>query len=299
MSPRRREKWDDFVRQAQEACPSLSPKDLVNLGGVLANLELAESRYNLLERLRDLAPGDLDKLNMVLEEWTVESAKIVLDELQNRLMLLHELERKVKDPNADEVQELQPLFHAGLWIFGPEFETIHFTSNRGMTKVIRDLFGQKEIKGSRNRPDFVIRPDGTVGLYSLPTYDDEGAENGINKVVIVELKTAAVEIGEDEKNQCWKYVKELLSKGVISSSTKVDCFALGNKLDPADNGPRSENDGRVKIIPMHYDTVLARARSRLFNLQDKVRNAPFLDRKIVEKFLHPDSTTPEQGSLHF
>ena len=68
----------------------------------------------------------------------------------------------------DEVGDLQPLFERSLWVFGPEFESLEFTSNRGMTEVIAKIFGGDE-QGSRQRPDFVMLPDGSVGLYSRDT----------------------------------------------------------------------------------------------------------------------------------
>src|SRR5665811_951060 len=125
-----------------------------------------------------MPPGDLDQLNQLLADWTVRSAKIALDEIQTRLKLIHELDQKLRDDTMDEVADLQPLFERSLWVFGPEFESIEFTSNRGMTEVIRKIFGGKQV-GSRNRPDFVMLRDGSVGLYSCDA-DDMGHEvNGV------------------------------------------------------------------------------------------------------------------------
>jgi hypothetical protein len=67
-------------------------------------------------------------------------AKIVLDEIAQRLKLIEELQMRTRDERSREVQDLQPLFKRSLWIFGPEFETIEYTSNSGMTRVIQDLF---------------------------------------------------------------------------------------------------------------------------------------------------------------
>lgn len=111
----------------------------------------------------------------------MDMAKVVLDELKGRLRLVDELRRKTSTTDTLEVQELQPLFYQGLWIFGPEFETIEFTSNEGMTSVVQKLF-HRDIKGSRNRPDFVVLPDGSVGFYAYPKYDDHGAEMGVDRL---------------------------------------------------------------------------------------------------------------------
>ena len=222
MSPISRERWKTFVEKAQDQCPSIAEKDLIALSGVLANLESTNSRYALIHQLHELKPEQLNDLYKVLNEWNMDSIKMVLDELQWRLKLLDELQKKLSTNSTLEVQELQPLFERGLWIFGPEFETIEYTSNRGMTTVIQKLFNSDDT-GTLNRPDFAILPDASVGLYSYPEYDDEFAEVSVASLVIVELKKPGVTIGADEKGQCWKYVKELYAKGHLTDKTKVRC----------------------------------------------------------------------------
>jgi Histidine kinase-, DNA gyrase B-, and HSP90-like ATPase len=284
MSPLAIEKWSLFVRQAQEECPSITERDLTQLAGVLAQLELSRSRYCLIEQLHGMKSEGLDDLNRLLDEWTLDMAKVVLDELKTRLTLLQRMERAVNDPQTQEVQELQPIFQRGLWIFGPEFETIEYTSNQGMTRVIQDLFGSSG-DGSRNRPDFAILPDSTVGLYSYPDYDDEGAELGPCKLVVVELKKPTIRVSTDEKDQCWKYIRELVRMGHLLDHANATCFVLGKALDPVEANKRTELNGRVNIIPLTYNTVLERAKSRVLKLYDRVRAAPFLDGDEITKFI--------------
>jgi hypothetical protein len=286
LSPLTREKWSQFVDEVQVACPRLTESELKSVAGVLANMESSRSQYELLHKLHDFTPEQIDDLHKVLEEWTIDMAKIVLDELQMRLQLVAELELKTESDNTLEVQELQPLFHKGLWIFGPEYDTIEYTSNRSMTTVIQELFGAKEIKGSLRRPDFAILPDSSVGLYDYPEFiEDDAGEIGPARLVIVELKAPVVFVGDEEKAQAFKYVRELASKGLLTSRTKVMCFVLGKKVNPLDRHERTEMDGRVKILPIDYGTVLRRAKSRLLGLFDRIKSAPFLAGRNIEAFL--------------
>lgn len=272
-------KWKKFVDEIQVTCPSIKEKDVLKLSKVLANLEEAESKYSLIHKLGELKPEDLDNLDEILADWTLDMAKVVLDEIQGRLKLLDELRRKVQDENTKEVTELQPLFKQGLWIFGPEYETIEYTSNEGMTSVIQKLFGA-EIKGTRNRPDFAILPDGTAGLYTLSKYDAQtGSEVGVDKLIIVELKKPGIVISTGQKDQCWKYVKELYGKGLLKNESYVVCFPLGSQIDPLEVEARIEKNEHVRIQPLDYQTVIQRAKSRMLMLYDKVRNAPFLNEK--------------------
>ena len=174
-------------------------------------------------------------------------------------------------------------------MFGAQFESIEFTSNRGMTTVIRELFGDKTGKGTMNRPDFVVLPDCSIGFYARSSYDEDFNEDGVEHVVIVDLKTTKLPLGSKEKEQVWKYVKELKGKGYIKKATKVDGFVLGDEIEPGEGGTRTEDDNQVKIIPMLYETILCRAEKRLLNLHSKVKDAPFLieQRDELRKFVEP------------
>lgn len=289
LPPMSKERVETFVNEVVDNCPSFGEQEIIQLSTILAKLEKTKSRYGLLEILHNQAPHDLDALHEVLTQWTIGMAKIVLDEIQNRLKIISELRAKIQVAGIDEIHELQPLFEKGLWMFGAQFESIEFTSNRGMTTVIRELFGDKTGKGTMNRPDFVVLPDCSIGFYARSSYDEDYNEDGVEHVVIVDLKTTKLPLGSKEKEQVWKYVKELKGKGYIKKATKVDGFVLGDEIESGEGGTRTEDDNQVKIIPMLYETILCRAEKRLLNLHSKVKDAPFLleQRDELQKFVEP------------
>lgn len=284
----KREKWEDFLKQVQIDCPSISQDDLNKLGALLANLELTESKYGLLHLLVTASYDEVDNLTDVLKKWDIDFAKIVLDEVEYRTKLLEKLQSKVLSKRTDEVQDLQPLFHRGLWIFGPEYESIEYTSNQGMTKVIQDLYGSDQ-KGSRKRPDFAILKDSTVGLYGLSKFGDDGGEIGIDRLTIVELKRPGVKVGQGEVNQPWEYAKELYKIGLLKDYSIVTCFVLGSELDPLEAERTTKKGGKVIIQPLDYDTIVRRAKSRLLNLHGKIKNAPFLMNERVKEYMREKS----------
>lgn len=261
-----------FVDDVVASCPTLSDKDLYNVTNVLINLEKSSNKYNLLQKLANISFEELDKLNSILEDWGVDMAKIILDEIEGRLKTIAEFESRINVLGVKEVQELQTLFNNGLWMFGANFEAIDFSSNKGMTKVFKNLFGINQ-KGSLNRPDYVILPE----AFSRPKFDDENYEEiGVDQVIIVDLKTTGLTLGSDEKNQIWKYIKELESKGAITKTTKVYGFILGDKIESGENSTRKEWDDHVVITPLLYSTLLSRAKNRMLKLSDKVSAAPIL-----------------------
>jgi hypothetical protein len=297
LSPIDRDKWTTFVDRVVESCASISASDISQVAGVLAKLELSTSKYGLMNRLNQLPPGDLDELHDILRDWSVRTAKIALDEVQTRLKLIEELDHKLRDRNSLEVQDLQPLFDKALWVFGPEFESIEFTSNRGMTEVIHKLLG-KYTSGSLNRPDFVIIPEeGSIGFYSRDSHGPDHEVNGVQSLVIAEIKRPGIEIGTDQKAQAWKYVKELIANSLISDSTIVNCFVLGEFVEPAEARPRTELDGRVVINPMTYNVFIRRAEKRMLNLREKLRDAPFLQQIGIDATFLAESPAPEQPDL--
>jgi hypothetical protein len=281
-----KEKWEMTIEKIQEECPSISEQDLEKVGKLLISLEQTESKYQLIEILASSTKSELQDLTEILSKWDISFAKLVLDEIEFRLELIEKLHYRIfEQKHVDELHDLQPLFHNGLWIFGPRYETIEYTSNRGMTKVIQDLFKSSDT-GSKNRPDFAILEKSSVGFYSYPEYDDDGEEVGIDRLTIVELKSQEIPIGDLEISQAWKYVVELRAKGLLKKTTKVMCFVLGYELNPneAERVMRGDNN-EVVIQPMSYNIVIKRAKSRLLKLYDKVKNAPFLEQTRILELL--------------
>lgn len=287
-------RWKEFVDKVQVECPNLRDDDLQSISKILANLEASTSKYSLMHQLSECTPKDLDDLSDILRDWNIKSAKAVLDEIQTRLKLIKDIRNKVHNMQTLEVQELQPLFFKGLWIFGPEFESIEYTSNVGMTKVLQELF-KIDTTGSANRPDFVVLPEASIGLYGCYDFDESGAETGVRKVVIVELKRPGVALGSNEKQQCWKYVKELYQRGAILNHATVECYLLGETIEAQESSPLKERDDAVIIRPLIYDTILKRAETRMLNLHKKIENAPFLkDNKEVSEFLEKNTVAPNE-----
>lgn len=288
LSPISKDRVESFVNEVVDNCPNFGENEIVQLSTILAKLEQSNSRYGLLDLLHRCEPNDYDTLHGILKEWTIGMAKLVLDEIQNRLRLIGELREKLKDVGVDEVHELQPLFERGLWMFGAQFESIEFTSNKGMTNVIKTIFKDENGKGTRNRPDFVALPDSSVGFYARASYDENHDEDGTEHLIIIDLKTTGLALGSKEKEQVWKYVKELRSKGYLKKYTRVDGFILGDRIEHGEN-ELTTHGAEVKITPLLYDTILIRAEKRLLNLYSKVKDAPFLSdqQEELRRFLNP------------
>ena len=198
----------------------------------------------------------------------------VLGELEWRLQLIDKLERLLHRERADELHDLQPLFEHGLWIFGPEYESLHFRSNRSLVTVVRELFRGDSAGVAQLRPDFVALPDRSIGVYTTDGFDADGEVSGTAKVLIVELKHGGATLTRKEVAQPEDYIAELRSGNHVEAATRFDAFVLGSKLAPDAVGERNIGQPTNAVIrPMTYTILLKRAHARTFNLLSKVRQS--------------------------
>ena len=271
LSTTSRYRVGQFLDEYQRASPTIGQKELTAAATVLSKLEKTRTGYTLLHQLAELDPNDLDALSSILTQWNVQEASLVLEELEKRLRLIENLERLVEDPTSDELHDIQPLFEVGLWIFGPEYEGVSFTSNRTLLTVIQGFFGSTVIKpliNPRKRPDFVALPDSTIGLYSRDSFDERGEVNGIDKLLIVELKRGGFEITRKERSQAQEYASELRKSGRTDQFTEITAFVLGSRI--SEDARDLVTEGKTTVIPRVYSTVIKQAHARTFNLLKKI-----------------------------
>lgn len=258
----------EFVDKVQLECPTLSPADLARAADIFATMEVARSGYALLEKLAACSPSDLDTWNSLMDEWSADNAAVVLSELGRRLQLIEQLEELVLQTNSDELHDLQPLFGKGLWMFGPEYESIDFTSNRTMGTVIGELLGGSLEVLSARRPDFVVLPERSVCCYASDGFDESGEVDNVRKVLVIELKRGGFTLGTDELYQGEKYALELRSASLVTDATDIVVCVIGTSIDS-----RARDDrvlGSIRVKPMTYEIVLKRAHARTFNLQRRL-----------------------------
>ncbi len=258
-----------FVDEVQQKCPTLSQGDLARTVTIFTSMEAARSGYELLEKLAACSPEDLDTWNRLMEEWSASNAEVVLSELKRRLDLIERLQQLVNVATTDELHELQPLFARGLWMFGPEYESVDFTSNRAMTTVIRTILGGTLEPLTARRPDVVVLPDRSICCYAADSFDNTGEVDGVKKVLVVELKKGGFALRRDELRQGEDYALELLKANLVTKTTEVVVYVLGATVTYEASEVRKVGE-TIKIVPMTYETILRRAHARTFNLQKKL-----------------------------
>ena len=217
-----KEKVNEFIVEAVQKCPSINEADFENLVKILSTLEKTKNKYSILYQLALLSSEDWGNLEKIMREWTIAVAKDVLDEIQHRLNLINELKRLTSKDDTYEVQELQPMIEKCLWMFGPEYESIEYTSNQSIATCFQKYLGKKASQPvSKNRPDFTVIPDGAVSFYSTPEYDEiEAHETGIRRLVIIELKALSkLDITTDNFAAFALFLPFSTSVGTVNAAT--------------------------------------------------------------------------------
>ena len=268
LTPSSRQNVVQFLDDAIQNCKKLTDDDLVSLVTVVTKLEKTKSGFNIMQELAKCSPEDLEKWNEVITKWSASTAHLVLDEIHKRIVLVEKLGELIQNPNTKELQELQPVFDNGLWIFGPEYEGImDFHSNKTLKTIIEKSFGGKKtkIENPKKRPDFV------VSVYSSDKINyDTGLVTEIGKILIIELKKTGVPIRDEEINQGKKYAKALKESGQkIDDKTPIEVFVLGTDLNKM---ARYEeiSDLSIRVFPCTYEGIIRQANARLFYLKKKI-----------------------------
>ena len=262
-----------FAGELLRRCPSIGERELQDVIELLVSLENSQSGYGLLRELANCSSDDLDRWHGIVSKWTATDAAIVLSELETRLQLIMQLESLLDKIRVDELHELQPVFEKGLWIFGPQYERIDYSSNKALTTIIRKhLGGAKGVvdRGSR-RPDFVVIPDGSVGAYSADAHDDAGEIDGLAHILILELKRPDVTLAIEQLRQGQDYAVAIEDAGHVSSATQIDVLVLGANV--ARSATEKMTQGKITTAAQTYGTVLRRAHARTFNLAQKIKEA--------------------------
>jgi hypothetical protein len=275
----------DFVDQVQRSCPLLTDAELTKTVDVFTKMEKARTGYDLLHKLAAASPEDLDTWNQIMEQWTASAAEVVLSELKRRLDLIAELQELVNDRKTDELHQLQPLFGRGLWIFGPEYDSVEFTSNRQMATTVGQLLGGTDAELSVRRADFVVLPDRSVSVYAADQFED-GEVIGVRKVLVIELKRGGSQLTHDEVVQGQRYPLELQAGNAVMKDTEFAVYVLGSTVGRT--AIETAIGTNIKITPLDYNTILRRAHGRTFNLHRKLSSVePQPDPEVTEVLSRP------------
>ena len=200
----------DVVEAMAKSNPLIAPAMLsAAVAGIIESKKSA-SVQNLIQRIESLSEQDVDGLCRLLDEWSVRDALTVLDEIGRRIKHVEAIQKLMGDSGVDELHVLHPLVTQAKWLFGPEYDSPHYSSNVGLRKAVEQVFGTRPsgdaFQNPRKRPDLLVRSDSTVSAVASEDVDPETGIVTCRRVLLVELKKGGFTIGREEMNQAVGYV---------------------------------------------------------------------------------------------
>lgn len=214
----------------------------------------------------------------------------MIDEIDRRILVVEAISRVYEKRETDELHTLHPMVLAARWLFGAEFDSPMFVSNRALNTVVKTLFKEDDydtsaIANPRKRPDIVCLKKSTMRAVCTDRIDNEAG--GIMKpdqVLIIELKRGGFEIGPQEVFQAENYVRQIKKSGILHKTSNIHAFVVGCEIGDIDVHKVSDS-GTVDVLT--YGHLVETANVKLFGLKKTLEEHynSFNDESLVEKAL--------------
>lgn len=298
------EKWDDLeklpIADKREVSsfmdimttknPMIASEFLSTSVDALLQIQRAKRGTELLSQLSMMSPNELDNLAELLKNWDINDVVNVIDEIDRRIVVIEAISRVYESKTTDELHTLHPMVLKAKWLFGAEFDSPMFTSNRSLSTLIKSLFKDDEydleaIANPRKRPDIFCLNRSTMRAVCTEKIDSQTGEiMKPDQILIIELKRGGFEIGYDEANQAENYVHQIKKSGVLHKDATIHAFVVGAKIGDIATHKNSE-DGIVDVVT--YGHLVQTAKTKLFGLKEKLEEHydSIDDKSLVEMAL--------------
>jgi hypothetical protein len=266
------------VSQIAESSYSIQQNVKSKIIEAFINLENSRNGRELLQKISMLSDNDVTGLNSLLEKWTIKDALCVLDEIDLRITVIEAINKLSSDKDIEELKILHPLITEARWVFGPEFDSPEYISNRSLQTAAREIFGIEAennlFENSRDRPDIVVKGNSIFSVTGTEDFNNESELAELKKILIIELKRGGFEINREERDQAIGYTEDFSSCGSIIGSPYINTFVIGktisNKMQPIH---RIENENKIErgiVRVTTFSQLVDTAERRLFRLRDSL-----------------------------
>ena len=267
LSPLGKFEVDEAITHIVTTRPSATPETISLAVEAVINLEQTRSGKALLQKLSQLRSDEISALDELLENWSVKDALTVLDEIDKRITVIEAISKLSSDPEVDELTTLHPLITEARWVFGPEFDSPEYASNRQLQTIAKHVLHVEDANfiNPQKRPDLFVKGDRLYSITGTESYDTDEI-SAIEKILIIELKRGGFTIGKTERNQAQGYVDDFLHSGGLPANVKVFAFIVGDSIENISDKIDVGDNGHVKVIT--FASIVDTANRRLFRLRN-------------------------------
>ena len=273
LSPLGKFEVNEVIDHVVETHPTSTPETLGIAVEAVIKLEKSRSGKALLQKLSQLSEDDISGLNRLLEEWTIKDALTVLDEISRRISVIEAIDKLSGDPKIDELKILHPLVTGARWLFGPEFDSAEYTSNRQLKTVVKKIFkidpSSNSFENERKRPDLFILSKSTASVTGAEQYNIDTNLLEIRQILIIELKRGGSSLSRANRDQAVHYVEDFIGCKELTGSPNIFAFVVGDTVSGKIVGKHKVGDtGYVYVTT--FAQLVDTAKRRLFNLKEKL-----------------------------
>jgi len=300
LSPLAKYEFEEAIENITATHPTAKPESVSLAIETLINLEKTRSGKQLLIKLSMLTPDDIEGLDKLLSNWSIRDALTVLDEIDNRISVIEAIRKLSSDPSVDELHVLHPLITSARWLFGPEFESAEYSSNRQLHTAATTIFKKKispeVFNNAKKRPDIIVLANSVISVTGIEGYAEGDTLASVNRILIIELKRGAFKLTKEERNQAQSYAEEFINSGTLIGNPYVDTFVIGNtyaeKMQPTITIRNENNVEMGKIRISLFSQLISSAEKRLFGLRGKLTER-YEDVPGMKLFLRVSETQTE------
>lgn len=296
LSPYSQYEIANFVDNLVESQPEISQDNLNNAVGALINIEKSKSGKNLLEKLSNYSEEDIEALNNLLDNWDVKDILKTIDEIDNRILIIEAISRLCGNKDTDELHTLHPLVAQARWLFGPEYDSEMYVSNRTLKTIVRDTLkgkGYNELKQEKRRPDLIFFDLSSVVPFYFEDYNEKTDLQEVKKILIIELKKGGFKIGEKEMNQAKSYANALKYSESFTGDYKIVAYVVGNSVESKMDHQISSSN--IEIIACTYNQLVSTANRRMLSLRNHLKNR--YDNMETDNIVNKVLKEPKQTKL--
>jgi hypothetical protein len=273
LSPLGKFEVDEVIEHVVDAHPTGNQETLGIAVEAVINLEKTRSGKALLQKLSQFSDDDISGLNRLLDQWTIKDALSVLDEIDRRMCVIEAIDKLSGDSQIDELKILHPLVTEARWLFGPEFDSAEYTSNRQLRTIVKKIFkvdsDGNTFENDRKRPDLFLLSDSTASVTGAEQFNPDTDLVEMRRILIIELKRGGSSLSRDNRDQAVHYVEDFIGCKELTGNPHIYAFVVGETISgKVFEIPEVANNGHVYVTT--FAQLVDTARRRLFNLREKL-----------------------------
>ncbi len=273
LSPLGKFEIDEVIEHVVDTHPTSNQETLGIAVEAVINLEKTRSGKALLQKISQFSEKDIEGLNRLLDQWTIKDALSVLDEIDRRMSVIEAIDKLSGDSQIDELSILHPLVTGARWLFGPEFDSAEYTSNRQLRTIVKKIFkidsDADTFENDQKRPDLFLLSESTASVTGAEQFNSDTDLVEMRRILIIELKRGGSSLSRENRDQAVHYVEDFLGCAELTGNPHIFAFVVGETVSGKVVGKQQVGDnGHVNVTT--FAQLVDTAKRRLFNLQEKL-----------------------------